>query len=273
MPLLQLHDRGGYAAFDEKECRTAGEAMAERYKAGDPFPHIVLDDFVSQDLLRSVLANFPDRENKRFFARDQERFKFEWQPQECGGLAARMLFAELNSKAFLRFLSALTGIPGLIADPYYSGAGFHETMPGGHLSIHADFNRHGAMKVERRLNLLIYLNDDWDEAWGGKLELWDKEMTACRVAVPPVLGRAVIFNTDLDSFHGHPDPLTCPEGRTRRSIATYYYTAFETGAATIDRYTTFKTRPNSGDRRDWSISLAHVLRDWTPPILQRKLRV
>lgn len=273
MSLLSMRDRGGYAAFDEAECIAAADPLAERYRSAEPFPHIVVDDFLPGELLRDVVATFPSRENKTFFSRDQERLKFEWQPGECGGLAARTLFAELNSKAFLRFLTALTGIEGLIADPYYMGAGFHETLPGGHLSIHADFNRHGGMKVERRLNLLIYLNDDWNAEWAGALELWDKEMNACQVRVPPVMGRAVIFNTSMDSFHGHPDPLACPEGSSRRSIAAYYYTAFEAGEHQPDYFTSFKRRPRSSDKRDWRISLQHALRLWTPPVLQRSLGI
>src|SRR5206468_2179145 len=98
-----------------------------------------------------------------------------------------------------------TGIPGLMPDPYFEGGGLHETKRGGHLGIHADFNIHSQLKVERRLNLLIYLNENWDKTFGGELELWNKDMKECAVRVAPIFGRAVIFNTDLDSFHGHPE--------------------------------------------------------------------
>ena len=270
MPLLTLPDKGGYPAFDREQCREAGRALRERYEAGDPFPHIVIDDFLDPTLLRRVLDEFPDSAGKTSFSREQERLKFQYNPAECPGATTRMLFAELNSSAFLGFLSGMTGLKGLIADPYYAGAGLHETKRGGHLSIHADFPRHEIMKVDRRLNLLIYLNEDWQSDYGGALELWDRQMTACRQSVAPVLNRAVVFNTDRDTFHGHPDPLTCPPDRSRRSIATYYYTAPPV-RQTLERTTDFQRRPGSADKRDWRILLHHLRADWLPPALQRRL--
>ncbi len=57
---------------------------------------------------------------------------------------------------------------------------------------------------QRRVNVLVYLNKDWKAEWGGALELWDKQMKACEESVVPVFNRCVIFNTDADSYHGHP---------------------------------------------------------------------
>ena len=273
MAFLNLSNSGGYLSLDEAQCREAGRSCAERYRNADPFPHIVIDDFMDAGLLRQIIRDFPESAGKFHFMRDQERLKYQFHPQECTGLAVRNLFAELNSQAFLTFLTEMTGIGGLIADPYFSGAGLHETKRGGHLSIHADFNRHHVMNVERRLNLLIYLNEDWDESYGGALELWDRDMAACREKVLPALGRAVIFTTDLDSYHGHPDPLSCPEGRSRRSIATYYYAVPEGAWKAPDRTTNFRSRPNSADKRDWEVMLDHLLREWAPPVLQRRLRL
>lgn len=119
----------------------------------------------------------------------------------------------------------MTGIEGLIQDPYLFGGGIHSVGAGGFLKIHADFNWHHKLNLYRRLNLLLYLNSDWQETWGGALELWDVDMASCRVSIPPLINRMVIFNTSDMSFHGHPDPLMCPENRMRNSIALYYYTA------------------------------------------------
>jgi Rps23 Pro-64 3,4-dihydroxylase Tpa1-like proline 4-hydroxylase len=274
MTMLELIDRGGYRAFDEARCIAAGEAFATRYRDADPFPHVVIDDFVDAALLRRIASDFPETDGAtaRAFDRPQERLKRQVHPQAIASLPARNLFAELNSQAFLSFLSALTGIEGLIADPYFIGAGLHETRTGGYLGIHADFNRHDRIKLERRLNLLIYLNDDWEGDWGGALELWDRPMTTCRVRADPVMARAVIFSTDLDSFHGHPDPLRCPPDRSRRSIATYYYTTPRDDALGIDRTTNFRQRAGSGDRRDWRVTLHHLFNDWAPPRLRRHIR-
>ena len=268
--MLTLHSIKGYLAFDPAECREHGRALASRYQNAEPFPHIVLDDFIGADVLRSVLADFPSSENKAFFDRDQERLKFQYQPHEVSSGLVRNLFAELNSQAFLGFLEEMTGMKGLIPDPHFEGGGLHETKRGGHLGVHADFNIHSNLKVERRLNLLIYLNEEWEDGFGGQLELWKKDMSECAVRVKPEFGRAVVFTTALDSFHGHPDPLSCPPERSRRSIATYYYQAAEEGLALLPKRTTnFRARPGSEDKSDWEVRRHHLVNDWVPPKLQR----
>jgi len=269
MSLLSLGSTDGYLHFDGDACAEAGRGLAESYRSAEPFPHVVIDDFIDAALLRRVHAQYPPLDGKAFFDRDQERFKFQFRADELPGGLARNLLAELNGRAFLRFLEEMTGIAGLIPDPHFAGGGLHLTRRGGHLGVHADFNIHEEMRLERRLNLLVYLNDDWSPEYGGELELWDREMTGCARRVAPLIGRAVVFNTTLDSFHGHPDPLACPPDRDRRSIATYYYTAIAGDAPEKIRTTNFRARPGSGDKRDWAIASRHFIGDWVPPRLQR----
>lgn len=267
MSLLTLDTADRYLHFDEERCREAGRALATQYQTADPFPHIVIDDFLPQEMLREVAANYPDTASKSYFDRDQERLKFQFNPREIDYGLTRNLLSELNNMALLGFLEEMTGIKGLIPDPHFLGGGLHLTKRGGHLGVHADFNLHGIMNVERRLNLLVYLNDDWHPEYGGALELWDAEMTHAVKSVQPVIGRAVVFSTDAKSFHGHPEPLACPPERDRRSIATYYYTAAPDGP-TVARTTDFRTRPNSSDRVDWAVKAQHLVKDWVPPRLQ-----
>jgi Rps23 Pro-64 3,4-dihydroxylase Tpa1-like proline 4-hydroxylase len=266
--ILDLQRSGTYYHFDRAQCFAEGEKRADAYQSASPFPHIVMDDFLPADLLREFVAEFPDREGRTHFDRAQERLKYQFDPNTVDSGLIRNLLAELNGEPFLAFLEAMTGIKGLISDPYYIGGGLHETLSGGHLSIHADFNLHKPMYVERRLNLLIYLNDDWPENYGGQLELWSKQMREAEVSVLPVMARAVVFNTTLQSFHGQPDPVACPPDRSRRSIATYYYTAAP-GQTLPTRTTTFQPRPGSGETRDWKVGYSHFVSDWVPARLQK----
>ena len=266
MSLLALDENG----FDADQCRAAGAGLHASYIHAEPFPHVVIDDLIDPGELRALLPAFPDMSGRRFFDRHQERLKYQLAPGEVSDPGLRGLLEALNGREFIGFLETLTGIEGLSPDPDYLGGGLHETRCGGHLSIHADFNLHPRMRLERRLNLLIYLNDDWDPSWGGDLELWDREMTACRVKVAPVLGRAVIFNTDADSYHGHPEPLACPPDRARRSIATYYYS--NPRAEGAERTTRFQIRPGSDDRPDREVAFDHWVQDWVPARLQRHVR-
>lgn len=196
-----------------------------QHRTAEPFPHTVVDGFLDEPLLRRVLAEFAamDRSGWRHSNNVHERKLSTENPAAFGPFTTKVI-AALNSGPFLEFLERLTGIGGLIADPYLRGGGLHEIERGGRLGVHADFNLYERLKVYRRLNLLLYLNPAWEESWGGQLELWTSDGTTKVKSIAPTFNRAVIFDTSNRSYHGHPHPLACPEGESRKSIALYYYT-------------------------------------------------
>jgi 2OG-Fe(II) oxygenase superfamily len=136
----------------------------------------------------------------------------------------RQFFHEIQRREFLAILERITGISPLYADEDLEGGGLHEIYRGGYLNVHTDFNFHPKTKQLRKLNILFYLNEDWDEAWLGNLELWNDDVTSMVASIAPVMNRMAIFETSETSFHGHPHPLQVPENITRRSLAAYYYT-------------------------------------------------
>ena len=224
------------------------QLLAEQYRgeyaAADPYPHIVIDDFLPRTVLEPVLAEIPRPGEIGWIEFDDARGK-KLAAETQFGSTTRALLYQLNSSIFLDFLELLTGIRGLIPDPHFWGGGVHQIVRGGFLKVHADFNRHPRLKLDRRLNLLLYLNPDWQEEWGGHLELWDRDMSACRKRILPIFGRCVVFGTTDFTNHGHPDPLNCPEGTTRKSLALYYYSNGRPRGETVgERYSTpFRRRP------------------------------
>lgn len=199
------------------------------YAAAEPFPHAVLPDFLPLERVRRLVEAFPAPDDAYWNSWETaDSRKQDTTPRYYAELnmpqRLREAMFQFNSAQFLIFLRELTGIDGLMADPWLYGGGVHQVLPGGLLKIHADFNIHEYTGLLRRLNVLIYLNEGWREEWGGHLELWDKAMTRCVRRVAPEAGTCVVFDTSSDSYHGHPDPLACPEGTTRKSIALYYYT-------------------------------------------------
>ncbi|MEM7267792.1 MAG: 2OG-Fe(II) oxygenase [Pseudomonadota bacterium] len=250
--------------------KEAAAPYAEAYQTAEPYNHICIDGFLPPAVCERVLediATLPTPE--RSFSRAQENLKSSFNPDDLPTYS-RALFHSFNSRPFILFLEEMTGIKGLIADPYYIGAGIHRTENGGHLDIHADFNVHGQMKVERRLNVLIYLNRDWQESWGGSFEIWDKDMKAKEASFVPTFNRMVCFSTGSDTFHGNPEPVNHPDEEPRLSIALYYYTA--TWDESRKRHTTlFKPRPGSGDKTDRMVAFRSRAEDLTPPILWRRL--
>jgi len=134
-----------------------------------------------------------------------------------------------NSSRFTTYLEKLTGLEPIHADPDLNGGGLHSSKRGGYLNVHTDFNFHPKTGLHRRLNLIVYLNQEWSEDWGGALELWNSDVTECEAKCYPSFNRAVLFETSEISFHGHPIPMKCPEDVTRKSVALYYYSTWPEG--------------------------------------------
>lgn len=218
----------------------------ESYANAIPFPHIVIDNFLPESILEKILEEFPKPEEvdwQSFNNKSEKKLASTSELQM--GEATRLLLYQLNSSTFLNFLEKLTGIEGLIPDPHFLGGGLHQIETGGYLKLHVDFNIYKRFNLDRRLNLLLYLNKDWPEEYGGHLQLWDGEMKTCYQKILPIFNRCVVFSTTDFSYHGHPDPLTCPETRSRKSLALYYYSNGRPSEEVYNAHTTiFKSREN-----------------------------
>jgi hypothetical protein len=244
------------------------------YITAKPYPHVVFDNFFDASLIDLVLEEFPKPSAIRWqnFDNPQE-IKLASAAEASFGPATRLLLYHLNSATFLQFLSAVTGIDNLIPDPNFEGGGLHQIVPGGKLGVHTDFNKHRDFGLDRRLNLLLYLNKDWKEEYGGHLQLWDKEMTHCETKVLPIFNRVMIFGTNDFTFHGHPDPLQSPEGMTRKSLALYYFSNGRPAEEVTGLHSTiFRARTDNEFRPTFNQRLRTVVKDFLPPIITRNLR-
>lgn len=275
-PLLPIDASRGFR-LDATEARKIGESLSGEYCFAEPFPHIVIDNFLPNDVIKIALEQFPTRrlEHDTVFAAGYAgQYKRQILPEDCDS-QARQLFHFFNSAPFLAFLEGISTIDSLIPDPYFVGGGYHETARGGYLGIHADFRINDRLHLHRRMNVIIYLNETWEKEYGGELELWDRQMKRRYSSVLPIFNRCVIFNTDADSYHGHPDPLTCPEGIFRRSIALYYYTASKEIYKEIPANSTvYKARPydETGVKKEaFKLRMEQHLAQWLPPVLHRYL--
>lgn len=256
--------------FDDARLMELATTLREDFASAKPFPNVVIDDFVATEVLDAVLREFPEPEAARWQEFDKPtEVKLALADTSQMGPATRNLLAQFNGQGFIRFLEALTGISGLIPDPHYGGGGLHQIRSGGFLKIHADFNRNDRLNLDRRLNVLLYLNKDWDDSYGGHLELWDREMNGAAQRLLPTFNRMVCFATTSTAYHGHPEPLTCPADRARRSMALYYYTngrpESEKG---VPHSTLFQPRPGEQFAPTWR----QRLKRWVPPALADLVR-
>lgn len=259
MSVQQLHD--------------LAKAKHKEYAEAKPFPNIYFDNFFNEEMLNKVLEEFPDmKKGADLDFKEPGQVKRATQGEYRFGEATKAFAHYLNSQPFLEFLTHLTGIWTILPDPYYEGGGFHQILPGGYLKIHADFNKHRWSKLDRRLNVLVYLNKDWEEEWGGHFELWDKDMKQCEQKLLPVFNRLAIFSTTDFSFHGHPDALRCPADRSRKSFALYYYTngrpEEEVNKGLEDHSTLFRERPGANDvLTEKESGVKNIVKQITPPLI------
>jgi 2-oxoglutarate-Fe(II)-dependent oxygenase superfamily protein len=223
------------------------EALKRDFRAASPFPFVRIDNLLDPIFALEVAKVYPSFQNAtqrgRTFKTVNEKKKVQITDARKFPEPVQRLNDALASPAFLSDLSYITGIPELLADEELEGGGMHVTGAGGRLDVHVDFNYLKERKLHRRINLLLYLNADWDEKWGGHVQLWDREVKLCRQAFTPVLNRCIVFETSDISFHGV-TPVSVDAPLPRCSFAAYYYTREAPARWTGSVHSTiFKARP------------------------------
>jgi len=221
------------------------ESVIEQYKkefdSALPYRHVVIDNFFEDNLAKTLNSNFPSVEELKTHWKGLNENKFEGSTFEQFHPSFQQVKEALASADFYKWIEKVTGVKDAFITDDHMGAGIHQGSNGSFLDVHIDFNIHHVLNVHRRLNLLIYLEKDWKDEYGGALELWNADMTSCDKLVPPALNRAVIFETSEISYHGY-SKITLPEGVTRKSFFAYFYTNEREDAAPYHD-TIFKARP------------------------------
>ena len=231
--------------FSNNELQTLANDYKVIYNQAKPFPSVVIDNFLPERVANRVMKVFPKPDSEVWL--DWKKRDTEHQPKKLGiGHASRLesadptihnILAAFNSFPFLNFLEELTGVKNLISDPYFHGGGLHQTLSGGKLSVHTDFNHLVNLGLYRRINVILFLNKNWKKDYKGYLELWDEDKKKCEAKIAPIFNRMVLFETNKKTFHGHPEPLNTHVGITRKSMAFYYYTSMPKEGELYDKKT------------------------------------
>ena len=189
-----------------------------------PFPYAVIENFLPIDLVKKAESDFTDFKKTKdcgnvLFQKNKKSYEnYSEMPSNI-----KNVISFFYSKEFIKIIENKFNLRNIDVDWNLHGGGMHESFNGGFLKVHTDFLYKRKSKTRRVLNILLYLNSDWDKNWGGSIEFWDKEMSAVKRSVVPSLNTMVIFRTDKESHHGFPDPIKCPKNISRKSIALYYY--------------------------------------------------
>ncbi|MGL5806357.1 MAG: 2OG-Fe(II) oxygenase [Xenococcaceae cyanobacterium] len=204
--------------------RNNSESFQKDYSSPQPYSHLAIEDLFAPEILDRVVAEFPQADNRDWIGWDT----IHELKATSRGIAGLSMFTQLfclwlNSAEFINEIKKITGIDDLVPDPLFFGAGLHEMYRDGWLDVHADYTKHPTLPLIRRVNLLIYLNRDWNADWGGDLELWHHSDRANRVSYAPNFNRSLIFPTTSETLHGVPNRLSCPPECSRKLISIYYW--------------------------------------------------
>jgi len=255
-------------SISNSQAKEIGARLAAQYKGRKPYDYGCFDNFLPLEILERVREEALSMGSKDpEHASGNEKLKTSFTPDYLPNYT-KAVFHALNSRPFIQFLEQMSGIKGLIPDPYFQGGGIHRTETGGFLGIHADFDHHPLMNLERRMNVLIYLNPDWKDEYGGSFEVWTNDMSQKVAGFAPVMNRMCCFSTGRDTMHGNPEAVNHPRNEPRLSIALYYYTATWQEGRTAQS-TVFKQRPGKGDAKS-NEAVLRVVRDLVPPLIYRK---
>lgn len=218
-----------------------------------PYYHHVIDDFFDKNRAIKISKEFPDYDSIDWlFYNNPLENKKACNNWFVFGSETYKALSDLNSPEFIQKLQDITGIKKLYPDIGLHGGGLHIHGRGGKLNVHLDYSIHPKLKLQRKLNLIIYLTEGWESEWGGGLELWSHDTEKNKpkkkeVTINNIFNRAILFDTTQNSWHGFPEPLTCPEGIYRKSLAVYYLTDPSEGTDTRKRALYAPTKEQEND--------------------------
>jgi Rps23 Pro-64 3,4-dihydroxylase Tpa1-like proline 4-hydroxylase len=199
-----------------------GEHAKSPFGSAVPYPYLVIDQLFDDQDLDLIREEFPpDTDSVWKLNHHSHSRKQALEDKSLMGPVSQAYFDTVASPAFVRELEQITGIPDLLPDPHLAGGGYHLTLPGGYLDIHADFPCHPSLPLRRRLNLITYIGRDWEPGDGGVFEMWERDGSGAVRRVEPVFNRSPIFLVGPKGYHGHPEPL---RRHRRPSLAVFYYT-------------------------------------------------
>lgn len=234
------------------------EELRSRYRNAAPFPHLVFDGLLRTDVAGRLAREFPPHSEASIAWVHWNQRKFGESDTAKLLVGVRRAIAALESPPFLRWLSFVSGIEGLLPDPSLHGAGVHHLPRGGFVNVHTDFSVHPRRSLwQRRLSLLLFVNKSWDASYGGEFELWDASVRRCERRVTPAFNRAVLFECSPLGWHGSPNRVRSPAETSRRTLAIYYYT--RESRALQARSTRFRARPGDGAAAKLAVRVDNTL--------------
>ena len=218
-----------YEFFNNIEHRYPVETLKQSFDKALPIPHIIIDNFLPDNVFKDLcddIKNYPPEKwivkNLGISSVRKEARDFTESP------VVNQILTNLTAHSFVTWMGKITANASIIPDPHHLGAGLTSTPSGTNLGLHVDFNWNDMLKLNRKFNLILYVNEYWEDDWNGYLEFWNKESTECLYTVRPSPNRLIFWEYEQDLIHGFTKPINCPPEVERQNLMTIYYTSNST---------------------------------------------
>lgn len=199
----------------------------------DPFRHIIIENFLNEEYLSKLLKVFPNKPtNDWHYYENPIELKYTYDNINKLDDAVSNYFYALSHSNVVSKFREIFNIDDLEYDPYCHGGGLHMHPKYGRLNLHLDYEKHPILNKQRRLNIILYLNEKWDKIWNGDTQLWNRDAIKCIIKSYPKLNTALIFETTELSWHGLPEKILCPNDYFRKTLAYYYISPIKNKADT-----------------------------------------
>ena len=272
MPVDSAPESRALAALMQKiNLPSSIELLRASYAGAKPFPHLVMDNLFSNELLESLLPEIDNMQREQWnnIEQDSRERTLRMKSAVEIGPAGERLLSIVHSASFLYLLSEITGVWQLLPDPYLQGGGYAAMRRGDYFHVHSDRSMAYDTGMTRRLAMIVFLNKAWPRSYEGQLELWNPDAKKCEVFIDPLFNKTVLFEVAFPNYHGVPVPLACPADRSRQSFILYFHTVGVDGKPDVKPHSSIFAPRLHGTNR---LTFRSLLRELTPPVLTRALR-
>lgn len=210
--------------FNNLENNFNVDDLKNQYSTATPIPHVIVDNFLPADVFKNLCAEITSYPEDKWIIKNLPNSGTRKESRDFAkSPVIQEVMIHLTSHMFVNWMSKITGCDDIIPDIHHLGAGLTSAPAGASLGLHIDFNWNNTLKLNRRFNLILYSNEQWEEEWDGNLEFWDKDRTQRLYSITPRPNRLVIWEYEQELIHGHPNILKCPPGVERQNLMTIYY--------------------------------------------------
>lgn len=214
--------------------------LQEQYSASKgQIGHFYIDNLLPLELANNIFKAFPETGQMNLKKSIREYKHVAAQMDQYNPLLEQTIYAFQDPRV-VQLVYEITGIDGLEPDEFLYAGGISAMAKDNFLNPHLDNSHDKDRNKWRVLNLLYYVTPDWQDSYGGHLELWPKGVKNPQITLHSRFNRLAVMATHQGSWHSV-SPVV--HDGARCCVSNYYFS--NNPLREDDRFhvTSFRGRP------------------------------